>query len=117
MKHGIVNAVIFAVAHSVLYVGIVLATDPLPSWNEGAPKRAIIEFVSKVAKEGGPEFVPPAKRIATFDNDGTLWAEQPMYFQRASSHHSLHQPLQYSTRIDWLLDGSPTFTTTFSTER
>lgn len=55
--------------------------DPLPSWNEGAAKRAIVEFVAKVTKEGGPDFVPPAERIATFDNDGTLWAEQPMYFQ------------------------------------
>jgi phosphoglycolate phosphatase-like HAD superfamily hydrolase len=81
MKHGIVKAVIFAVAHSVLCVGMVHAADPLPSWNDGAPKKAIVEFVSKVTKEGGPEFVPPAKRIATFDNDGTLWAEQPMYFQ------------------------------------
>src|SRR6476659_6881467 len=79
MKHGIVTSVIFA--HSMLGIGIVLAADPLMSWNEGASKKAIIEFVSKVTKEGGPEFVPPAKRIATFDNDGTLWAEQPMYFQ------------------------------------
>ena len=81
MKHGIVKAVIFAVARSVLCVGMVYAADPLPSWNDGAPKKALVEFVSKVTKEGGPEFVPPAKRIATFDNDGTLWAEQPMYFQ------------------------------------
>src|SRR4030095_815864 len=81
MKHGIVKAVIFAVAHSVLCGGMVYAADPLPSWNDGAPKKALVEFVSKVTKEGGPEFVPPAKRIATFDNDGTLWAEQPLYFQ------------------------------------
>src|SRR6478672_10153949 len=81
MKHGIVKAVIFAVAQSVLCGGMVYAADPLPSWNDGAPKKAVVEFVSKVTKEGGPEFVPPAKRIATFDNDGTLWAEQPMYFQ------------------------------------
>ena len=81
MKHGIVKALIFAVAHSMLYVGMVQAADPLPSWNEGAPKKAIVEFVSKVTKEGAPGFVPPANRIATFDNDGTLWAEQPMYVQ------------------------------------
>ena len=55
--------------------------DPLPSWNDGKAKRSIIEFVEKVAKQGSPDFVPPAERIATFDNDGTLWAEQPMYFQ------------------------------------
>ena len=55
--------------------------DPLPSWNETAPKKAILAFVEKVTKEGSPEFVPVPERIAVFDNDGTLWAEQPMYFQ------------------------------------
>ena len=55
--------------------------DPLPSWNDTAPKKAIIAFVEKVTKEGSSDFVPPAERIATFDNDGCLWAEQPMYFQ------------------------------------
>jgi phosphoglycolate phosphatase-like HAD superfamily hydrolase len=57
------------------------AADALPSWNEGATKAAIVEFVAKVTKKGGQEYVPPAQRIATFDNDGTLWAEQPLYFQ------------------------------------
>src|SRR5262249_44699854 len=57
------------------------AADPLPSWNEGTAKSSIVEFVTKVTKEGGQQFVPPAERIATFDNDGTLWAEQPLYFQ------------------------------------
>ena len=56
-------------------------SDLLPSWNEGAVKSAIVDFVAKVTKDGGPDFVPPDKRIATFDNDGTLWAEQPFYFQ------------------------------------
>ena len=55
--------------------------DPLPSWNEGATKAAIVGFVGRVKKQGSPEFVPEAERIATFDNDGTLWAEQPLYFQ------------------------------------
>jgi hypothetical protein len=55
--------------------------DPLPSWNDGAAKRSIIGFVTRVSKEGGPDFVPVASRIAAFDNDGTLWAEQPVYFQ------------------------------------
>ena len=55
--------------------------DHLPSWNDGASKRAIIEFVGRVTKQGSPDFVAPAERIATFDNDGTLWAEQPIYFQ------------------------------------
>ena len=57
------------------------AADPLPSWNDGPSKAAIVAFVEKVTKLGSPEFVPEAERIATFDNDGTLWAEQPMYFQ------------------------------------
>ena len=56
-------------------------TDPLPSWNDTAPKKAILEFVARVTKQGSPDFVPEAERIATFDNDGTLWAEQPMYSQ------------------------------------
>ncbi len=57
--------------------------DPLPSWNDGAAKQAIISFVMKVTQQGGPDFVSPAERIATFDNDGTLWVEQPMYTQLA----------------------------------
>jgi len=57
------------------------AIDPLPSWNEGATKQSIIDFVNAVTEEGGPNYVAPAERIATFDNDGTLWAEQPAYFQ------------------------------------
>ena len=57
------------------------AADPLPSWNEGANKAAILDFVSRVTTEGGPDFVPPGERIATFDNDGTLWCEQPVYVQ------------------------------------
>ena len=58
-------------------------SDPLPSWNDGPNKKSIIEFVSSVSIEGGPDFVPVPQRIATFDNDGTLWAEQPIYFQFA----------------------------------
>ena len=57
------------------------AQDPLPSWNDGATKKSITDFVAKVTKEGSSDFVPPEERIATFDNDGTLWCEQPMYFQ------------------------------------
>jgi len=58
-----------------------LAGDPLPSWNEGNAKRSIIDFVNRVTQSGSPDFVVPGQRIATFDNDGTLWSEQPMYFQ------------------------------------
>ncbi len=59
------------------------AADSLPSWNDGASKRAIIDFVERVTRRGGPEYVPPAQRIAVFDNDGTLWTEQPEYVQVA----------------------------------
>ncbi len=59
------------------------AADPLPSWNDGPSKQAILKFVADVTKEGAPDFVPPPERIATFDNDGTLWSEQPLYFQVA----------------------------------
>jgi len=60
---------------------VVRAADPLSSWNDGKAKQSIVAFVEKVTKEGSPDFVPAPERIATFDNDGTLWAEQPMYFQ------------------------------------
>jgi phosphoglycolate phosphatase-like HAD superfamily hydrolase len=72
----------------VLFVCVLLtfartnwAADPLPSWNDGAAKQSILSFVSRVTKQGAPDFVPQAQRIATFDNDGTLWSEQPIYFQ------------------------------------
>ena len=57
------------------------AADPLPSWNDGPTKQAILAFVDKVTTEDSPDFVPVPERIATFDNDGTLWAEKPIYFQ------------------------------------
>jgi hypothetical protein len=59
------------------------STDPLPSWKEGKTKQSILDFVAEVTRKDSPRFVPVAERIATFDNDGTLWAEQPMYFQLA----------------------------------
>jgi hypothetical protein len=72
----------FRLAFAVtLWSAHAFAQDPLPSWNDTAPKRSIIQFVEKVTKAGSPTFVPVPERIATFDNDGTLWAEQPMYFQ------------------------------------
>ena len=57
------------------------AADVLASWNDGKAKQSIVDFVKRVTTKGGKDFVPPAERIAVFDNDGTLWAEQPMYFQ------------------------------------
>jgi phosphoglycolate phosphatase-like HAD superfamily hydrolase len=64
--------------------------DPLPSWNESASKKAIIDFVTRVTRTGGPDFVPAAERIAVFDNDGTLWSEQPMYFQVLFAFDRVH---------------------------
>jgi phosphoglycolate phosphatase-like HAD superfamily hydrolase len=71
---------------SLVFLGALAAAsavlaDPLPSWNDTAPKRAIMQFVTDVTTAGSTSYVPPAERIATFDNDGTLWAEQPAYFQ------------------------------------
>ena len=60
---------------------IALAADPLPSWNDGKAKQSIIDFVTKVTTPGSPDFVPVAQRIATFDNDGTLWCEKPLPVQ------------------------------------
>jgi phosphoserine phosphatase len=59
------------------------STAPLPSWNDGRAKQSILDFVAAVTREGSPNFVPVPQRIATFDNDGTLWVEQPMYTQLA----------------------------------
>jgi phosphoglycolate phosphatase-like HAD superfamily hydrolase len=65
--------------------------DPLPSWNDGAGKKSITDFVARVTAEGGPDFVAPAHRIAAFDNDGTLWCEQPIYFQGAFVNDSVRK--------------------------
>jgi len=55
--------------------------DPLPAWNASDAKARIVDFVEAVTTEGSPDFIPASERIAVFDNDGTLWAEQPVYFQ------------------------------------
>ena len=74
---------------AALLLGLVLTasrillaqTDPLPSWNDGAAKKAIVDFVQATTTQGSPRFVPPPERIATFDQDGTLWVEHPVYSQ------------------------------------
>src|SRR4029077_13216107 len=58
-------------------------SDALSSWNDGPSKKSIVDFVARVTREGGPDYVAPEERIATFDHDGTLWAEQPVIFQIA----------------------------------
>jgi phosphoglycolate phosphatase-like HAD superfamily hydrolase len=72
-----VAVLLFALGFS----SMALAADPLPSWNDGATKQSIVQFVEGVTREGSPDFVPVPERIATFDNDGTLWSEQPLYAQ------------------------------------
>jgi phosphoglycolate phosphatase-like HAD superfamily hydrolase len=66
-----------------LCTSTIAQTDPLPSWNDGTVKKSISDFVVRVTTQGGPDFVAVPERIATFDNDGTLWTEQPYYFQIA----------------------------------
>lgn len=75
------NGIVLAVLTGLLAASTMYAADPLPSWNDGSTKTAVVQFVARTTREGSPDFVPPAERIAVFDNDGTLWAEQPMYFQ------------------------------------
>ena len=75
------NRYLMAAILSVMVGSPLAAADPLPSWNEGTTKSAIIDFVGDVTDEDSPNYVPAEKRIATFDNDGCLWAEQPLYFQ------------------------------------
>lgn len=67
----------------VAAAAVASAADPLPSWVDGASKRSIVEFVARVTRENGADYIEPRERIAVFDNDGTLWTEQPMYFQLA----------------------------------
>ena len=66
---------------TLVYAQASIAQDPLPSWNNTAPKKAVIAFVQRVTKPGSRDFVPVPERIATFDNDGTLWSEKPLPFQ------------------------------------
>ena len=81
MRRNFMLALALTAAISVSSAGA--ASDALPSWRDGKTKQAILQFVKQATTKGGPKFVPPSERIAVFDNDGTLWAEQPMYFQLA----------------------------------
>ena len=76
-RHFLSALLLFA----LVLVAPAYGADPLPSWNEGPSKASIIRFVERVSTPGGKDFVAPAERIAVFDNDGTLWSEQPLYFQ------------------------------------
>ncbi|MGY8711750.1 HAD family hydrolase [Bradyrhizobium sp. 18BD] len=90
MFRAVVALITFlTIGTAVPETGAFAQTDPLPSWNDGATKTSITAFVARVTRDGGPDFVPPAERIAVFDNDGTLWCEQPVYFQLAFSFDSV----------------------------
>jgi phosphoglycolate phosphatase-like HAD superfamily hydrolase len=82
-----VRHVLFVAWLAVSFVAVpdlaLAQSDPLPSWNDGAVRKSITDFVARVTTQGGADFVPVEQRIATFDNDGTLWCEQPVYFQVA----------------------------------
>jgi phosphoglycolate phosphatase-like HAD superfamily hydrolase len=80
-----IGLTVFTVGCALAFAGLAMAQTPdaLPSWNEGPAKQAILQFVTDVSTAGTAKFVPPAERIAVFDNDGTLWSEQPLYFQLA----------------------------------
>jgi hypothetical protein len=83
LRRGLIFGAVASTLLLVASAAAVAQTDPLPSWNEGAVKKSITDFVAKVTTQGGADFVPVDQRMATFDNDGTLWCEQPFYFQFA----------------------------------
>lgn len=82
-RRSILAGLLVSAAATLRSTSALAQNDPLPSWNEGRPKSSILDFVSAVSREGSADFVPVPERIATFDNDGTLWCEQPMYVQLA----------------------------------
>ena len=114
MKRKFFDVLAGAVLGAALSLGWSLPTlaqgDPLPSWNDTSTKQAIVEFVGRVTK-AGPDFVAPAERIATFDNDGTLWVEQPMYVQmdfaldRVKALAPLHPEWKYTEPFQSVLEG------------
>src|SRR5438552_9853008 len=81
VKRAIVKSLFVAVTLTVLSSSLARADDPLASWNDGSAKQAILAFVKTTTTQGSPQFVPPEERIATFDQDGTLWVEHPIYTQ------------------------------------
>src|SRR6266566_2207417 len=81
MKPAIVKSLVVAVTVTLLSSSLPRADDPLAAWNDGPAKQAILEFVKATTTQGSPQFVPPEERIATFDQDGTLWVEHPIYTQ------------------------------------
>jgi hypothetical protein len=75
------NLIIRTISILLLSISAAHASDPLPSWRNGPAKQSVISFINKTTQTGSPDFVPIEERIAVFDNDGTLWSEQPNYVQ------------------------------------
>ena len=80
VRHAVLTALVAALASSAA-LPAAAQDDPLPSWNEGATKQAILDFITAATTDDGPDFVAPEDRVATFDQDGTTWVEQPLYGQ------------------------------------
>jgi phosphoglycolate phosphatase-like HAD superfamily hydrolase len=80
-RRAFIGGAVAATAFTTSATAILAQDDPLPSWNDRPARRRILDFVARTTTDGSPDFVPVPERIATFDNDGTLWTEQPMYFQ------------------------------------
>lgn len=105
------RALTLGIALALLAVTTAGAANPLPSWNDGKSRQAIINFVEDVTTKGGPHYVPPAERIATFDNDGTLWVEHPVYtqvwfaFERAKKLAPQHPEWKTQQPFKALLEG------------
>ena len=98
---------------ALLVAATIASADPLASWADGASKKAILEFVARVTREGGADYIPARERIAVFDNDGTLWAEQPIYFQlafaldRVKTLSSVHPEWRTTSPFKEVLAGDP----------
>jgi len=90
-RRGLIVGAMTAAAASAIPAVRAQSADPLPSWNEGHAKRAILDFVAQVTKEGSPGFVPMPERVGVFDNDGTLWPENPVPFQLAYALDTLKE--------------------------
>ncbi len=96
-QHSLRSVIATGAIGLVLFVALLFGAnaralaDPLPSWNDGPAKQAIVDFVTATTTEGSPTFVAPADRIATFDQDGTLWVEQPIYTQAAFALERVHE--------------------------
>jgi len=114
MMKRVTNVLLIALA--IVGAMIPASADALPSWNDGKAKQSIVDFVAEVTKEGAPDFVQPGERIAVFDNDGTLWAEQPLYFQfpfaidrvkaLAAQHPEWNQKEPFASLIKGDLEGA-----------